>query len=93
MASTNTPQIRVSNPRWLRRATPTAVADRPSRMNTTEKPATNIPVSRAMRARWRREPPSTSAMSRPVMTDRYAGTRGSTQGEMKETTPPPKEAR
>src|SRR5262249_2076993 len=100
---TSPPLTRVTGT-WLRSNTdPSAVADRPSTTNTTEKPATNRAPPRTAVAVGR--PPgfaggpsgsdAASAVGRgcadmpsPVVSDRYAGTTGSTHGDSSETVPP-----
>ncbi len=73
-------------------ACPTAVTDSPSMTNTTVNPATNPPAVRSTRPGRDRPPSRMVAASSPVITDRYAGTSGSTQGDANDTTPPVKAA-
>ena len=70
MDMTTTPEIRVMT-NWLRsNVAPSTVTDRPSRMNTAEKPATNRPVPLATARRFRRPPAASSVTPIPVVTDR-----------------------
>jgi hypothetical protein len=70
MATTTTPDTRVRISLLRNTPWPTVVADRPSRMNTAEKPATNKAVSRAIRPRCSRVPLATSETSSPVTIER-----------------------
>jgi hypothetical protein len=81
MTTTATPAIRVIGTCWRSSSAPTAVADSPKRTNTTENPATNSAPVRTGRR---------SSAPAPAVSDRYAGTSGSTHGDRNETIPPPK---
>src|SRR5437868_9980019 len=73
---------------------PTAEADAPSAVNTTEKPSTKNTEPRPARRRTseRSAPFESSSSESPDMNETYPGTSGSTQGERKDATPAAKAA-
>jgi hypothetical protein len=82
----NAPAIGESCARFFKRKVPTALADAPNEMNTTENPMTKetAEAKRPPRGCW---PWRNCSMPMPESIEMYPGTRGSTQGERNETSP------
>src|SRR5713226_8413303 len=78
-------------PRFWRRKCPTALAEAPKEMNTTEKPATKA-REEANRPELGTSPLRSCSMPMPESMEMYPGTSGKTQGERNETSPARKAA-
>ena len=83
----NAPAIGAKTPRFCRKNDPTALAEAPNEMNTTENPATNASDDRNNSAVRHFPPLRNCSMPIPDSMEMYPGTSGNTHGDRKETNP------
>ena len=86
-----TPLILASIAAWSVSARPISVADAPNATKTITNPATKAAAEKISRRRTpaRTCVPTASSYETPARNDKYAGTRGKMQGEMKLAIPAP----